>query len=105
MRGLSGLLTVSASMIHLSYMKNEQQSITLNDLARMINGSFDDVTKEFEKVNARFDRVETRLDALEAGQNRILSVLDNKVFRAEHDLLERRVKVLEEKVGVSSSVV
>ena len=97
MRGLSGLLTVSASMIHLSYMKNEQQSITLEDLARMINDSFGDVTKKLDGVNAR-------LDSLEAGQNRILSTLDNKVFRAEHDLLEKRVKVLEEKVGVSPTI-
>lgn len=67
------------------------KKITLEDLASMVKGGFDEVGK--------------RIDNLEQGQEEIKMKLDNIVYRFEYDELKRehtsllnRVVVLEKKV-------
>lgn len=72
------------------------KNITLDDLAGMVKGGFDE-------VNGRLDKLETRFTTLERGQEDIILKLDNVAYRFELVALEKRVKELEEKVGIKSA--
>ena len=63
------------------------KEITLENLAGMIKGGFDEVG--------------VRLDTLERGQEEIKLKLDNVAYRFELVELERRVKILEQKFNAS----
>ena len=67
----------------------KKKDITTNDLARMVKGGFDDVTKEmrtgFKQVDKRFDKIESLI--LTEHRHRI-------------EKLERKVEKLEELLAV-----
>lgn len=86
-------------------MKNVNKKITINDLAGMVKRGFDEVG---ENIKKGFDELGNKL----GGQIRVLSEnneraheeiklrLDNVAYRFELVELQKRVDVLEKKVGV-----
>ena len=73
-----------------------KKSITLNELATVID-SLAGITKAgFEVVDKRFERVEKRLTNLEHGQEDIILRLDNVAYRFELVEVQKRLKALEE---------
>jgi tetrahydromethanopterin S-methyltransferase subunit G len=86
------------------------KSITIEDLARMINEGFKTTaTKEdIRAVNTRFDSVESRLDHLDARVGRIEAdvhaLRDEMVHRQEFQDVLDRVKYIEKKLGIESGV-
>ena len=67
---------------------------TIDDLAVMVKGGFD-------AMDGRFDKMENRLDGLEQGQEDIKLRLDNVAYRFELVELQRRVELVEKKVGIN----
>ena len=65
---------------------------TIDDLAVMVKNGFD-------SVDSRFNHVDKRLDDLEQGQEEIKLKLGDVAYRFELVELERRVNILERKVG------
>jgi len=80
-------------------MKKNGKKTSINDLAIMVNRGFNSVT---ENMGKRFDSVEKQLNNLEQGQEAIRLRLDNVAYRFELVELQKRVDVLEKKVGVKS---
>jgi tetrahydromethanopterin S-methyltransferase subunit G len=86
------------------------KSITIEDLARMINEGFKTTaTKEdIRAVNTRFDSVESRLDHLDARVGRIEAdvhaLRDEMVHRQEFQDVLDRVKYIEKKLAIESGV-
>lgn len=72
------------------------KNVTLDDLAKMVKGGFDDVGKEFGEVKKR-------LDTLERGQEDIILKLDNVAYRFELVALQKRVEELEKRAGIKPS--
>jgi len=73
-------------------MEENKNEITIDDLAQMVQGGFND-------VNERFDGVDKRLDRLERGQEEIKLELVNTPYRFGLTDLQRRVEVLEGRAG------
>ena len=65
---------------------------TIDDLAVMVKNGFD-------SVDSRFNHVDKRLDDLDQGQEEIKLKLGDVAYRFELVELERRVNILERKVG------
>jgi len=61
------------------------------------------VAKGFTGVDKRFDKVETRLDKLEQGQEEIKLKLDQVAYRFEVRELDRRLKLVEQKLGIAQT--
>ena len=86
------------------------KSITIEDLARMINQGFKTTaTKEdIRAVHTRFDSVESRLDHLDARVGRIEAdvhaLRDEIVHRQEFQDVLDRVTYIEKKLGIESGV-
>jgi tetrahydromethanopterin S-methyltransferase subunit G len=86
------------------------KSITIADLARMINDGFKTTaTKEdIRAVNTRLDSVESRLDHLDARVGRIEAdvhaLRDEMVHRQEFQDVLDRVTYIEKKLGMESGV-
>jgi tetrahydromethanopterin S-methyltransferase subunit G len=86
------------------------KSITIDDLAKMINEGFKTTaTKEdIRAVNTRFDSVESRLDHLDARVGRIEAdvhmLRDEMVHRQEFQDVLDRVTYIEKKLGIESGV-
>jgi tetrahydromethanopterin S-methyltransferase subunit G len=86
------------------------KSITIEDLARMINQGFKTTaTKEdIRAVHTRFDSVESRLDHLDARVGRIEAdvhtLRDEMVHRQEFQDVLDRVTYIEKKLGIESGV-
>jgi hypothetical protein len=92
----------------------EDNTTTIDDLAKMINEGFkstatkEDVAALRTEMNEKFDSVETRLDHLDARVGRIEAdvhtLRDEMVHRQEfHDALDR-IKYIEKKLGIESGV-
>lgn len=62
------------------------------------------VQQDFLKINGRFDKVDARLENLETGQEEIKLRLDNVAYRFEVQELDRRLKIIEAKLGIKSSL-
>jgi len=77
-------------------------SITLDNLAVMIKTGFDEVGVRLDNLERGQAALERGQAALEQGQEDIKLRLDNAAHRFELVELDRRVKVLERKAGVSS---
>jgi len=73
--------------------KNNEK-VSLEHLARMI-------AKGFGGVDKRFDKVDERLDTLEQGQEEIKLKLDHVAYRFEVQELDRRLKLVEQKLGLT----
>ena len=67
---------------------------TIDDLAIMVKGGFD-------AMDGRFDKMENKLEVLEQGQEEIKLRLDNVAYRFELVELQRRVELVEKKVGIT----
>jgi hypothetical protein len=86
------------------------KSITIEDLARMINEGFKTTAtkNDIRAVNTRFDSVESRLDHLDARVGRIEAdvhaLRDEMVHRQEFQDVLDRVTYLEKKLGIESGV-
>ncbi len=83
-------------------MENNNNKITIDELARMIQGGFNELREE---MNGRFNKVEGDISELKEGQKnleqgheKIMLRLDNVAHRFELKELEERVVVLEQKV-------
>ena len=92
----------------------KDKTITIDDLARMINEDFkitatkDDVTALRSEMNKKFDVVNSHLNNLDARVGRIEAdvhtLRDEMVHRQEfHDALDR-IKYIEKKLGIESGV-
>jgi len=90
-----------------------KKTVTMDDLAVMINAGFGAVEKRFSGVDGRFDGVDRRLDRLETDMQEVQSHLSKMgreiteihkhlVYRDEFDDLMDRVKYLELKLGIES---
>jgi len=78
-------------------MKNANKKITMNDLAIMVKNGFDETGNKIEEVKKEVkDLRETNAREHEA----IMLRLDNVAYRFELVELQKRVDVLEKKVGV-----
>lgn len=75
-------------------MQENNNHVTLDDLATMVKGGFDDLGEKMEK---RFEKVEKRLGTLEEGQEAIRLRLDNVPYRFEFTELQKRVEALEKR--------
>jgi hypothetical protein len=77
-----------------------KQGATIDNLADMVKQGFDHVSSEITGLTTGFNRIEKRLTVLEQGQEDIKLKLDNVAYRFELVELQRRVELLERKVGV-----
>lgn len=71
-----------------------KKKITLDDLAVMINKGFDTVDKRFDTVEKRLSLVETTVEDIKLRMSEV-------AYRFELKQLERRMEVVESKVGLS----
>ncbi len=74
------------------------KKITIDNLAKMIKGGFDDVDKRFNDVDKRFDRIEVNLSNLQIDHEDIKLKLDRVAYRFEIEELQKRVDLLEKLV-------
>jgi len=84
-------------------MKNTNKKTTMDDLAGMVQRGFAETTKKvdleaFKEANAREHRIMTENNTRE--HEKIKLRLDNVAYRFELVELQKRVGVLEKKVGV-----
>ena len=98
-----------------TYGKAQPQPTTIDDLARMINAGFTDVTNEIgevtqdmAEVKQRLDTLDGRVDTLDARLGRIEAdvhaLRDEMVHRREFEDVLDRVKYIEKKLGIESGV-
>ena len=70
----------------------QPKKMTLEKLAKMVAGGFNDVSERFDKVDGRFDKVEGRVDKVESGLNAVKTgmvtkdYLDEKLLALKGDL-------------------
>lgn len=86
-------------------MKNKNKKITMDDLAGMVQRGFAETTKKadleaFKEANAREHRIMTENNTREHEDIKLR--LDNVAYRFELVNLEKRVDVLEKKVGLKN---
>jgi septal ring factor EnvC (AmiA/AmiB activator) len=88
--------------------KNNDKPTTIDDLARMINAGFNDVTNDIGEVKQDMAEVKQRLDTLDARVGRIEAdvhaLRDEMVHRRECEDVLDRVKYIEKKLGIESGV-
>lgn len=72
---------------------------TLDDVAGMVQRGFQEMNGRFGEVDKRLDGLEGRMGTLEKGQEEIKLRLDNVAYRFELVELQRRVEILEKRVG------
>ena len=73
-------------------------NMTIDDLAGIIKGEFDNVENGFKKVNTRFDGVDGELKELKQGQENIELKLSNVAYRFEVDDLKNQLNNLRQRV-------
>ena len=81
----------------INMKKEAKKQITLDDLATMIADGFAENTGQHEKIFAR-------LENLEQGQEEIKLKLDQVAYRFEVEELNRRLRLVEMKLGMKSNV-
>ncbi len=82
---------------HKIMNETPNKNVTLDDLATMVKGGFDEVNK---KMDDGFNAVNGRLSSLEQGQEEIILKLDNVAYRFELVALQKRVEELEKRAGI-----
>ncbi|MFH0792299.1 MAG: hypothetical protein V1905_03745 [bacterium] len=86
-------------------MKKEvKKQITLDDLATMIANGFNEVSDNFKGNRQEHEKIFTRLDNLEQGQEEIKLKLDQVAYRFEVEELNRRLRLVEMKLGMKLGV-
>lgn len=85
-------------------MKKQNQKITMEDLAGMVQRGFGSMDEKFNKTDERFDKVENNLRIISENNTRehkaIMLRLDNVAYRFELVELQKRVELLEKKTGI-----
>lgn len=85
-------------------MKNANKKITMNDLAVMVKRGFDETGEKIKGVKNEVDEVKKEVKSFRETNTReheaIMLRLDNVAYRFELVELQKRVDVLEKKVGV-----
>jgi len=92
-------------------MKIEDLAVNIEDLARMVQGEFSEVRKEFkaelgmfrEEVLDRFRGLENKFDSLQIELLDIKKKLDNIVYRHEFEFVRDKVEKLEQKLSKLTS--
>ncbi len=86
----------------------KDKTTTIDDLARMINAGFNDVTNDIGEVKQRLDTLDGRVDTLDARLGRIEAdvhaLRDEMVHRQEFQDALDRIKYIEKKLGIESGV-
>ena len=84
----------------------DKEKTTIDDLARMVKGGFDEMTGKFGEVNGHLKAVDSKLDHLDARMGRMEADLGQIkgeiVYKFEFEDLEGRVKYVETKLGIES---
>lgn len=76
------------------------KKITLENLAGMIKKGFDENTGQHDKIFKILDDHTKRLGILEQGQEEIKLKLDQVAYRFEIQELDRRLKIVEQRLGL-----
>lgn len=81
----------------------DNNKITIEDLAGMVKGGFDEVGNKvdtgFQKVDDKVDHLDARMGRIEADLGQIRGEI---VYKFQFEDLESRVKYLETKLGIES---
>lgn len=81
-----------------------KKKVTIEDLARMVKGEFDEVGRGFGGVNNRIDEFQKwaarRFEGIDYKLKSIDHKLDKVVYRPEFEKLESRVRELEDLLAV-----
>ena len=96
--------------------QNNNEKITMEDLAGMVKRGFDRIDERFEKVDKRFDRVDTDIKKVSKDVTDLsykVTQIDKRLFSLEEDIyvnkkkqlekLEGRVSFVERKLGVEAT--
>lgn len=94
------------------YMKNMAKKVTLDNVARMVKGGFDEINDKFDEAHSEisdfraetkenFNLVDGRLDVLELELISIKKKLDNVIYRHEFELLKDKVATLEKRFAAA----
>lgn len=79
---------------------------SLDKLAGMIKGGFDENTEQHRQIFARFEKIDERFVHLEARLDRVegdlTEIKENMVGRDEQEDLKARMEFVEKKVGIIS---
>lgn len=77
-------------------------NMTINELAGIIKGEFDNIGGEFDKVNSRFDKIENEMaegfKELREGHERLDLRMSNVAYRFEVDDLKNQLSQLRQRV-------
>ena len=76
--------------------KKKKKETTIDDLAVMINSGFNELKESNDREHKEMGK---KLNSLEQGQEDIKIRLDNVAYRFELVELQKRVEVLERRVG------
>ncbi|MBU1045748.1 hypothetical protein KJ616_01340 [Patescibacteria group bacterium] len=79
---------------------NVQQNVTLEDLAGMIKRGFDENTKEHQEMRQDNKKMLQSLFDLRGDHEEIAKKVSQVAYRFEVQDLEKRVKAVEEKLGI-----
>ncbi len=84
--------------------KKTKKQTTLDDLAVMIANGFNEVSDNFKGNRQEHEKIFNRLGNLEQGQEEIKLKLDQVAYRFEVEELNRRLRLVEIKLGMKSGV-
>jgi len=79
-----------------------KQNVTLDDLAGMIKRGFDETTKGFEENAQQHKSMLQGLFDLRSDHEEIAKKVSQVAYRFEVQDLEKRVKTVEEKLGIKN---
>jgi hypothetical protein len=82
-------------------MKGSNKKVTLNDLAGMVKRGFGGVDKRFDILDIENIRIKAKLVNLEHGQEEIRLRMDKVAYAFEVKELDRRLKRVEQKLGMN----
>ena len=78
----------------------KRKPLTIDDLATLIKGEFDEVDKKFERIEDWQKWAARRFEGIDYKLGSIDHKLDKVVFRPEFEKLENRVRELEDLLAV-----
>lgn len=75
------------------------KKMTIEDLARIVQGGFEEMREEFKDVREHLRLIDGRLDIIEQELMDIKKKLNEVIYRNEYELLKERVDRIEKIVG------
>ena len=88
-------------LAHTDSLRTHERLDRMDTRLDRMDFRFDGVGKRLDNLEGGQKQIDGRLNNLEAGQERIERRLDSRVQYFEHKKLEKRVRVIEKKVGIS----